>query len=83
LSKPPIDRSEQFASLLQLALLAPEPRQAHCGAQLEAFRLLLLRDGDSGQKSFLGGCRIHRIAPEPRGVARRVARLTSNFETTS
>ena len=27
LGKPPVDRSEQFVSLLRLALVAPEPRQ--------------------------------------------------------
>ena len=31
-SEPAVDRSQQFASLLRLALRAPEARHAHCGA---------------------------------------------------
>ena len=31
--EPAVDRSEQFASLLRLPLIAPEPRHAHRGAQ--------------------------------------------------
>ena len=30
--EPAVDRSEQFASLLHLALVAPEAREAHCCA---------------------------------------------------
>ena len=33
LRKPPVNRSEQFASLLRLALVAPEARKAYCGAE--------------------------------------------------
>ena len=36
-----IDRSEKFAGLLPLALVAPEPRQAHRGAQFPGLCLLL------------------------------------------
>jgi tetratricopeptide (TPR) repeat protein len=32
LSEPPVNRSQQFARLLHLALVAPETREAHCGA---------------------------------------------------
>jgi hypothetical protein len=35
LGEPTVHRREKFASLLLLALIAPEPRHAHCGAQLE------------------------------------------------
>ena len=35
--EPAVDRSEQFASLLRLALVAPEPRHAYCRAQLQDF----------------------------------------------
>ena len=31
--EPAVDRSKQFASLIPLALIAPEPRHAHRGAQ--------------------------------------------------
>ena len=30
--EPAVNRSEQFASLLRLPLIAPEAREAHCGA---------------------------------------------------
>ena len=43
--EPPVNRSQQFARLLHLALVAPEPRHAHCRAQFPGFRLLLARDG--------------------------------------
>ena len=31
--KPAVNRSKQFARLLRLALVTPEARKAHCGAQ--------------------------------------------------
>src|SRR5262249_60111119 len=40
LPKPPVNRSQQFARLLQLALVAPEAREAHGGAKLQKLRLL-------------------------------------------
>ena len=40
LSEPPVNRSEQFARLLQLALVAPETREARRGTQLVSLRLL-------------------------------------------
>jgi len=40
LGKPPIDRSEQFARLLRLALVAPEPREAHRGAEFPGLGFL-------------------------------------------
>ena len=43
LSKPAIYRSEQFASLLWLALVAPEPRKARSNAEFPGFCLLLTR----------------------------------------
>ena len=42
--KPAIDRSEKLASLIPLALVAPEPRHAHCGAQFPGLGLLALRN---------------------------------------
>ena len=32
LGEPAVDRSEEIAGLIPLALIAPEPREAHCGA---------------------------------------------------
>ena len=39
-------QSEQFASLLRPSLVAPEPREAHGGAEFPGFCLLLARDRD-------------------------------------
>ena len=39
--EPAVDRSEKLAGLIPLALIAPEPRHAHCGAQFPGFCLLL------------------------------------------
>ena len=44
LSEPAIDRTEQFAGLLHLALVAPEPRNARSRAELPGLRLLLPGD---------------------------------------
>jgi hypothetical protein len=35
--KPAVDRSEKLASLIPLALIAPEPRRAYCGAEFPGF----------------------------------------------
>jgi len=43
-SKPAVHRSEKLASLLPLALVAPEARHANCGAEFPGLRLLLTRD---------------------------------------
>ena len=45
-SKPPVNRSKQFARLLQLALVAPEACEAHGGAEFPGFGLLLARGGE-------------------------------------
>src|SRR5271169_3695515 len=42
--EPAINRSEQFASLLRLPLITPEPRHAHRCAQLPGLGLLLTRN---------------------------------------
>ena len=39
--EPAVDRSEKFAGLIPLALIAPEPRHAHRRAQFPGFCLLL------------------------------------------
>ena len=46
-SEPAVNRSEQFASLLRLPLVAPEPCEAHRRAQLPRLCLLLPREGDA------------------------------------
>ena len=46
-SEPPVDRSEQFASLLRLTLVTPEARKAHCGAEFPGLGLLLAGEGES------------------------------------
>ena len=43
LGEPAVDRSEQIAGLIPLALIALEPRHAHCCAQLPGLGLLLTR----------------------------------------
>ena len=43
-SEPAVNRSEQFARLLRLPLVTPEPRYAHCGAEFPALCLLLTCD---------------------------------------
>src|ERR1700730_13299730 len=42
--EPAVNRSEQFARLLRLPLVTPEPRYAHCGAEFPALCLLLTCD---------------------------------------
>ena len=44
LREPPVNRSQQFARLLHLALVAPEAREAHGGAEFPGFGLLLAGD---------------------------------------
>ena len=39
--EPPVNRSQQFARLLHLALVAPEACEAHGGAEFPGFGLLL------------------------------------------
>src|SRR5262245_28958261 len=41
--EPAVDRSEKLACLIPPALIAPEPRHAHCGAEFPGFGLLLAR----------------------------------------
>jgi TolB-like protein/class 3 adenylate cyclase/Flp pilus assembly protein TadD len=41
--EPAVDRSEKLASLIPFALIAPEPRHAHGGAEFPGFCLLLPR----------------------------------------
>ena len=41
--EPAVDRSEKLARLIALALVAPEPRHAHCCTEFPGLRLLLAR----------------------------------------
>jgi hypothetical protein len=50
-SEPAVDWREQIAGLIPLALIAPEPRHAYCGAQFIGFCLLPLRNA---QRRFEG-----------------------------
>jgi hypothetical protein len=70
LGEPAVDRSEKFASLIPLALIAPEPRRAHRGAKFPGFGLLLMivRIGThvfalEAQGTALRGQRIPTLAP--------------------
>jgi hypothetical protein len=45
LREPSVNRSQQFARLLHIALVAPEAGKAHGGAQFPRFGLLLACDG--------------------------------------
>ena len=71
LGEPTVDRREKLASLLPLALLAPQPRHAHCGAEFPGLRLLPTGDGERTLEmlSCLSGillCRLSAISPAMR-----------------
>src|SRR5271156_4460512 len=51
--EPAINRSKQFTSLLRVPLVAPEAREAHCGAQFPGLGILLARDGECAFKMRL------------------------------
>jgi hypothetical protein len=51
--KPAVNRSEQFARLLHLALVAPEACEAHGGAEFLGFGLLLAGDGERALETRL------------------------------
>jgi hypothetical protein len=50
LSEPATNWSEKLASLIPLALITPEPRNAHCRAKFPGLRLLLTRDRERSFK---------------------------------
>jgi hypothetical protein len=52
--KPAIHRSEQLASLLRFALVAPEACEAHGGAEFPRFGLLLASDSKGMGEMFFG-----------------------------
>src|SRR5262249_15562123 len=62
LRKPPVNRRQQFTRLLRLALVAPEPGEAHGGAEFPGFGLLLTGDCEGALEVSLSfGCiRIRR-----------------------
>ena len=60
LSEPPVQRSQQFARLLQLALVAPEACEAHGGAEFPGFGLLLASDSKCAIKMLFCFFRIWR-----------------------
>ena len=53
-SEPAVDRRKQFARLLHLALVAPKPRHADCGAEFSRFCLLLLCNRQCSLEISLG-----------------------------
>src|SRR5262245_56768035 len=54
LGEPAIDRRQQRPRFVPLALLLPEPTQAHGGPQLQRFRLLTTGHGESLLETDLG-----------------------------
>ena len=60
--EPPVNRSKQFARLLHLALVAPETREAHGGAEFPGLGLLLARNRQSALE--IGFC----FLPYPAGA---------------
>jgi hypothetical protein len=44
--EPPVNRSQEFARLLRLALVAKKTREARGGAEFPGFGLLLASDGE-------------------------------------
>jgi hypothetical protein len=60
LRKPLVGRSQQFARLPHLALIAPEACEAHGGAEFPGFGLLLAGDSESALEASL---RFSKIAP--------------------
>jgi hypothetical protein len=83
--EPAVDGSKKFARLLHPALVAPEAREAHCGAQFPRFCLLLTGDGQSALEILIRFCRIPlrrfkwkemtRAVPLIRSSAARASRL--------
>jgi hypothetical protein len=56
--EPAINRSEQFASLLCLPLVAPKPRHAHCRAEFPGLCLLLSRNRERPLETRFHFCRV-------------------------
>src|SRR5215469_14062555 len=54
LSEPAVNRRQQFKGLGAVALVAPEPGEAHRGAQFVASRALLSGDREGGAERILG-----------------------------
>src|SRR5215472_66101 len=69
LRKPAVDRGEEIAGCIALALLAPEPGETDRGAQLPEFRALLLRNGNGMGKATLGSGAVvtgaQQLSPNP------------------
>src|SRR5262245_42305543 len=55
LGEPAVDRCEEVAGFGATALIAPKPGEAHDGAQLPEFGLLLSGDAEGFAIQFLGG----------------------------
>ena len=82
-----VDRGQQVAGLVALALVAPEPREAGGGAQLEGLRLLRARDVDGVVEEAsasaglaAGGEDDLALQPMQLGVEERLPRLRCDGE---
>src|SRR5580692_5238250 len=64
LPQPAVHRSQQFARLLDLTLVTPEPRHAHRRAHLPGFCLLLTRDSKCAIKLLFRFFRLRRVRLE-------------------
>jgi hypothetical protein len=58
LGEPAVDRREKIAGLLSLALITPQPSQAHRRAQFPRLCLLRAGDGERALEAGFGFCRI-------------------------
>src|SRR5262249_44553644 len=65
LRKPLVNRSQQFARLLWLSLIAPEACEAHRGTEFPGFRLLPTGNLDGAPKAGFGFLGVRRILAQP------------------
>src|SRR5215472_15282323 len=79
LSKPPVNRRQQFARLLHLALVTPEACEAHCGAQLEHLRVLASGEIDCVMKASLGSLSLLAMRGKPLPLHAAQLRLEPSF----
>src|SRR5215469_4405591 len=73
--EPAVDRSEKLASLIPLALIAPEPRHAHCRTEFPILCLLFASniEGAIERRFCLGGV---RFGIEQRDFARHAMHMS-------
>lgn len=76
LRKPAIDLCQELVCLSALALLLPEPTQAHSGPQFQRFRPLLARHVEGLIQTRLG---VHHVLPALLGCVRCAVRREQEF----